>query len=102
VAAYGPPATALSDNRSHFRSSLFQRVCSLVGISNVYSTSYHPQTNGQVIRYNRTIVAQLQMFVGDHQDQWDEPVSMLTLAVNSRPQQSTGMAPLEFVTPERV
>ena len=27
---------------------------------------------------------------------------MLTLAYNSRPQQSTGVAPLEFVTPERV
>jgi len=27
---------------------------------------------------------------------------MLTLAYNSRPHQSTGVAPLEFVTPERV
>jgi len=27
---------------------------------------------------------------------------MLTLAYNSRPQQSTGVAPLQFVSPERV
>jgi len=47
-------------------------------------------------------VGQLRMYVEDHQDHWDTLVSMLTLAYNSRPQQSTGVAPLEFVTPERV
>ena len=102
VAAYGPPATVLSDNGPQFRSTYFQGVCSLLGISNRYSTTYHPQTNGQVERYNRTIVGQLRTYVEDHQDRWDELVSMLKLAYNSRPQQSTGVAPLEFVTPERV
>jgi len=102
VAAYGPPATVLSDNGPQFRSTFFQGVCSLLGVSNRYSTTYHPQTNGQVERYNRTIVGQLWTYVEDHQDRWDELVSMLTLAYNSRPQQSTGVAPLEFVTPERV
>ena len=47
-------------------------------------------------------MGQLRTYVEDHQDRWDELVSMLTLAYNSRPQQSTGVAPLEFVTPERV
>jgi len=47
-------------------------------------------------------VGQLRTYVEDHQDRWDELVSMLTLAYNSRPQQSTGVAPLEFATPERV
>jgi len=102
VAAYGPPATVFSDNGPQFRSTFFQGVCSLLGISNRYSTTYRPQTNGQVERYNRTIVGQLWTYVEDHQDRWDELVSMLTLAYNSGPQQSTGVAPLEFVTPEQV
>jgi len=55
-----------------------------------------------VERYKRTIVGQLRTSVEDHHDRWDELVSMLTLAFNSRPQQSTGVALLEFVTPERV
>jgi len=102
VAAYGTLATVLSDNGPQFRSTFFQGVCSLLRISKWYSTTYHPQTNGQVERYNRTIVGQLRKYVEDHQDRWDELVSMLTLAYNSRPQQSTGVTPLEFVTPERV
>jgi len=102
VAAYGPPATVLSDNGPQFRSTFFQGVCSLLGITNRYSTTYHSQKNGQVERYNRTIVGQLRTYVEDQQDRWDNLVSMLTLAYNIRPQQSTGVAPLEFVTPEPV
>jgi len=102
VAAYGPPATVLSDNGPQFRSTYFQGVCSLLGISNLYSTTYHPQTNGQVERYNRTIVGQLRTYFEDHQDRWDELVSMVSLAFNSRPHQSTKVAPLEIVTLERV
>jgi len=102
VAAYGPPATVLSDNGPQFRSTFLQGVCSLLGISNLYSTTYHPQTSGQTERYIRTIVGQLGTYVEDPQDRWDELVSMLTLAYNSRPQQSTGVAPLEFLTPQGV
>jgi len=76
VAAYGPPATLLSDNGPQFRSTFFHGVCSLLGISNRYSTTHHSQTNGQVERYNRTIVGQLRTYVEDHQDRWDELVSM--------------------------
>jgi len=102
VAAYGPPATVLSENGTQFRSTFFQGVCSLLGISNRYSTPYHQQTKGRVERYNQTIVGQLRKHVEDHQDRWDELVPMLTLVYNSRPQKSTGVAPLEFVTPESV
>jgi len=102
VAAFGPPATVFSDNGLQFRSTFFQGDCSLLGISNRYSTTYHAQKNCQVERYNRTIVGQLRTYVEDHQDRWDELVSMLTLAYNSRLQQSTGVATLELVTPERV
>jgi len=102
MSAYGPPATVLSDNSPKFRSTFFQVVCSLLGISDRYSATYHPQTNGQAERYDRNNVGQLQTYVEDLQDRWDELASMLTLAFNSRPQQSTGVAPLKFVTPERV
>jgi len=102
MAAFGPSASVLSDNGPQLRSTFFQEVCSLLGISNRYFTTYHPQTNDEVERYNRTIVGQMQTYVKDHQDRWNELLSMLTLAYNSRPQQSTGVAPLEFVTPVRV
>lgn len=102
VASYGPPDTLLTDNGPQLTSTHFRAVCSMIGIKHLTSTTYHPQTQGQVERYNRTIVAQLRTYIEDHQDRWDELVSVLTVAYNSRPQQSTGVAPLEFVVPERV
>lgn len=102
VASYGPPETLLTDNGPQLMAVHFRGVCGMLGIKHVISTTYHPQTQGQVERYNRTIVAQLRIYVEDHQDRWDELVSVLTVAYNTRPQQSTGVAPFEFVTPERV
>lgn len=102
VASYGPPETLLTDNGPQLASTYFRGVCGLLGIKHVTSTTYHPQTQGQVERFNRTIVAQLRTYVEDHQDHWDELVSVLTVAYNTRPQQSTGVAPFEFVIPDRV
>lgn len=102
VASYGPPDTVLTDNGPQLTSVSFRGACRMMGIHNLTSTTYHPQTQGQVERYNRTIVAQLKAYVTDHQETWDELVSILTLAYISRPQASTGVAALEFVVPDRV
>lgn len=102
VASYGPPNTLLTDNGTQLTSNYFRGVCNMMGIRTKTSTTYHPQTQGQVKRYNRTIVNQLKVYVEEHQDRWDELVSILSLAYNSRPQKNTGVAPLEFVVPDRV
>ena len=52
VFKYGPPKTLISDNGKQFAEKFFQAVCSLLGISSIFTSTYHPQTNGQVERYN--------------------------------------------------
>jgi Chromo (CHRromatin Organisation MOdifier) domain len=59
-------------------------------------TAYHPQTNGQVERYNRTILAALRGYVARRQDDWDEYTSTLTYAYNCRVHSSLGMPPFEL------
>ena len=59
VFKYGPPKTLISDNGKQFAAKLFQAVCSLLGIWNIFISTNHPQTNGQVERYNRAILAML-------------------------------------------
>lgn len=69
----------------------------MLGITNVYTYTYHLQKNGQVERYKRRLAAMLQNFVSDHQDDWDEYASELTYAYNCQVHRSTGIKPFDLV-----
>jgi Integrase core domain len=95
VFAYGPPKFLLSDNGTQFTAKLFVEVCRELGIANVFA--YHPQTNGQVERFNRTILNALRTYVAKSQSDWDEYTSAITFGYNSRIHASLGFAPFEFI-----
>jgi transposase InsO family protein len=93
---YGPPISLLTDNGPQFTAKFFQAVCSEMGIQKIFTTAYHPQTNGQVERYNRTILASLRGYVSKRQDDWDDFTSAVTFAYNCRVHSSLGMPPFEL------
>ena len=97
VFKYGPPETLISDNGSQFASKFFQSVCECLGIANVFTSTYHPQTNGQVERYNRTVLAMLRSYVNEHQTDWDEYATALTYAYNNSIHRTTGTTPFNLV-----
>lgn len=68
----------MSDNASQFESQFFRRVFQVMGIENAFTSTYHPQTNGQTERYNRSILAVLGCYVMDHQRDCYEYVQVLT------------------------
>ena len=94
---YGPPKTLISDNGRQFAAKFFQAVCSLLGLSNIFTSTYHPQTNGQVERYNRTILAMLRNYVNEHQDDWDRYATALTYAYKNQVHRSTVTTPFYLV-----
>jgi RNase H-like domain found in reverse transcriptase/Integrase zinc binding domain/Integrase core domain len=69
---YGIPLVLLSDNGPQFASRFFQAVCATVGVEQLFTSTYHPQTNGQVERFNRTVLEKLKHYVTSVQDDWDE------------------------------
>ena len=97
VLVYGPPALLLSDNGGKFPARFFQDVCRIIGIKNLFITTYHPQCNGQVERFNRTILAALRHYVADHPKNWDLFTDALTYAYNTQVLSSTGVAPFEVI-----
>jgi transposase InsO family protein len=80
VFVYGTPRYALTDNGAQFAAKFFLEVCRELGIAKVFTTAYHPQTNGQFERYNRTIVNALQGYVSELKNDWDEFTSAITFS----------------------
>jgi len=102
VSAYGPPDRILSDQGPQFMSNVFIAVMKMLGIETVRTTAYHPQTNGQVERYNRTMATQLRSYVADDPSRWDELLPVITMAYNSHPHRSTDITSFELVIPRRI
>ena len=68
VFKYGVPRSLLSDNGPQFNAKFFHRKCCVQEITNLHTSAYHPQTNGQVELHNQTIASMLRNDVHKHQD----------------------------------
>ena len=54
-----------------FLSKLMGEVCEVLGVRKVNTTSYHPQTDGLVERFNRTLTNMLSKRVDRDGTDWD-------------------------------
>ena len=59
VCLYEPPLTISSDQGTQFESALFNALAKLVGATRNWTTAYHPQANGMVERFHRTLKSAL-------------------------------------------
>jgi len=69
----------------------------LCGISQKFTSGYHPQTNGLTERFNRTIQQVLSKFVNPEQTNWDDLLQPSVFAYNTSIHSSTGFSPFEMV-----
>ena len=98
---YGPPLTLLIDDGPQFAAKLFIDIFSIIGARNVFSTTYHPQCNGQVELFNRTILNALRHNVTDHPKEWDFFTDALNFAYNRHVHSTKALSPFELVLSRR-
>jgi transposase InsO family protein len=60
IQRFGVPSVITSDRGAQFTSSLWTALCSLLPIYHVKTTAYHPQSNGLVERFHRSLKEALQ------------------------------------------
>lgn len=78
VMPHRKPSCILINNEVQFVSKLFRTLHLFLGVKKLTTTVYHPQTNGEVERYSRPLVARLRHSVPEHQQDWDTYVQSLT------------------------
>ncbi|UYV77425.1 K02A2.6-like [Cordylochernes scorpioides] len=93
VLRHGAPKTVISDRGSCFLSKLFKDVLKICNTLHRKTTSYHPQTNGQTERMNRTLADMMAMYIDERHQNWDEILPFVTFAYNSSIQDTTGYSP---------
>ncbi|CAB4418579.1 unnamed protein product [Rhizophagus irregularis] len=80
ICRHGCPAKILSDQGTHFRNQIIEKLMEKFQIKHLFSTPYHPQTNGLVERFNRTLSESLAKLLTDHIDNWDSYIAPILFA----------------------
>ena len=90
---YGVPSTVHSDQGANLTSHVISSLCKHLEIERTRTTAYHPQGNGQVERFNRTLEAMLAKLVKENQKDWDLHIPKVLFACRTALQESTGYTP---------
>ena len=64
VPFFGVPEALLSDRGINLLSHLMMDLCDLLGVKKLNTTTYHPQCNGMIERFNRTLKSYMQVSTG--------------------------------------
>ena len=93
----GIPREVQSDNGKQFKCLLMQRLHSLLGVKPIFSSVYHPQTNGRVERMHSTMKTCLRKLCSEKPRTWDRYLSSVMFAIREAPCDSTGFSPFELL-----
>jgi len=93
VTLHGLPASIISDRDPRFTSLFWREIMRLTGLKQNMSSGYHPETDGQTERMNRTLEDILRNYINFKQNDWDEILPYAEIAINNSEATSTGKTP---------
>ena len=97
ICRLGVPDTIHTDQGKNFDSKLIKEVCQLLGVTKTRTTPYHPQSDGLVERFNRTLLNMLSIAVEEDELSWDLHLPTLLLAYRTSIHETTGVTPFELM-----
>lgn len=99
ISDWGLPKVIISDRDRKFLSDLWTSLFQRLGVKSLYSTAYHPQTDGQSERTNQTleIAFRFLMCSLDDPKDWPKLGGPIQRAYNNSISATTGKSPNEIV-----
>ena len=76
----GIPEEILTDQGSNFTSQLQSEIYQLLHVHPIQTSPYHPQTDGLVERFNKTLKTMLRKVAAEDQQDWDKWLPCLLFA----------------------
>jgi len=93
---YGCPLSILTDRGSCFRSSLISALCKLFKVKQIFTSSYHPQTNSRAENMNSIILISLRIYCKDQTD-WTRLIPAICMSDRASTTTSHGFSPFEVL-----
>ena len=78
-------------------SAVFQEVAQQLGIKQIKSSAYHPETQGALERYHQTLKNMMRTYCFENENEWDKGIHMLLFATREIPNESLGFSPFELI-----
>jgi hypothetical protein len=97
ICRHGCPKVIQSDQGTEFTAQIVAELTSRFGIQHRFSSPYHPQTNGIVERFNRTLSTTLQKYTIEFEDDWDNNIPAALFAYRTMQNNTTRHEPF-FLT----
>jgi len=90
----GLPKKLLSDRGAQFTSRLMRRLCTRFDVNKIYTSAYHPQSDGQCERLNRFIISCLRVYTEQHgNSDWDKFLPAIGFAYRATVTAALGTSP---------
>ncbi|XP_073120101.1 uncharacterized protein [Henckelia pumila] len=93
VRLHGIPVSIVSDKNPRFTSTFWKSLHSALGKKLLFSTDFHPHTDGQSERVIQILEDLLRACVIDFDDSWESRLPLVEFAYNNSYQTTIGMAP---------
>ena len=93
ICHYGFPEKIISDQGRNFESELIKDLCRIAKVDKIRTTPYHPMTNGQCERFNKTLLNMLGTLSDEEKSDWKSHLATMTFAYNCTRNASTNYSP---------
>ena len=93
IVHYGLPEKILTDQGHNFESDLLKELCEIAQVKKIWTSGYHPQTNGQCKCFNATLIDMLGTLPEKPKSTWREQVPTLVHAYNCTCNSATDFSP---------
>ena len=93
ICRHGVPKEILSDRGTSFVNQVIDKLCENFQTKHRLTSSYRPQTNGMVERFNRTLGECIAKLTSNEEKEWDEFVEATLFAYRTKKHKTTGYTP---------
>ncbi|WVZ97710.1 hypothetical protein U9M48_043224 [Paspalum notatum var. saurae] len=97
IRLHGIPTTIVSDRDAKFLSHFWRSLWNKLGTKLLFSTTCHPQTDGQTEVVNRTLSTMLRAVLDKNLRRWEDCLPHIEFAYNRATHSSTKMCPFQIV-----